>query len=95
VIIKASVWDQLAQGDRDKMAAAMKTLETTIRTKSASQDVSSINAMKQKGLNVIEPDKAAMDELRAAANEMTKSVGNVPDDVLKAAIAARDSVRKK
>jgi len=93
-IVKRSVWDQLSQADRDKMTANAKAMETSIRSKAADQDASSIKAMKLKNLQVMTPDKKAMDEFRAAADQMTKSISNVPPDVLKAATDARDAVRR-
>ena len=97
IIIKSSVWNQLSPEDREKMTAAARSMESSIRSRAAAQDSESITAMKAKGLEVVTPDGTNMAEFRSAADDMAKSMRGsiVPEEVFTIAQQERDAVRKR
>lgn len=95
MIVTSSTWNQLSPDEQKKMTDAARQMQDKIRTQSPAQDDSSITQMKARGLQVIQPDAAAIAQIRAKATELGATMrGNmVPADVYDLAARERDAVR--
>lgn len=95
MVVTTSVWNQLSPDDQKKMTDAARQMQDRIRQQSPKQDDDSITQMKARGLQVIQPDAAAIAQIRAKATELGATMrGNmVPADVYDIAARERDAVR--
>jgi TRAP-type C4-dicarboxylate transport system substrate-binding protein len=92
VVVTTTAWNELSPDDQKKLTDAARALETRIRSESPKEDSDSIAAMRQRGLEVIDPDAAAAAEIHAKAAELGKTMRGtmVPSDVYDLAAAARN-----
>jgi len=95
MVVTTNVWNQLSPDDQKKMTDAARQMQDRIRQQSPKQDDDSITQMKARGLQVIQPDAAAIAQIRAKASELGATMrGNmVPADVYDIAARERDAVR--
>lgn len=96
LVISTAAWNRLSVEDRVRLGASAELFEKRVRIDVLSQDASSIEAMKARGLEVIPLDARAAGEFRAAGTELVKTMrgGMVPADIHDAAMQARDEFRK-
>ena len=95
MIVTSNAWNALSPDDQKKMTDAARQMQDRIRAASPKQDADSIEEMKKRGLQVIQPDAAATAQIRAKATELGATMrGNmVPADVYDIAARERDAVR--
>lgn len=94
-VVAERTWSRIDPGDQEVLRASAKRLEQELLRDVAVQERDSIEAMKQRGLTVVEIDDAAKAALRSAADALTASWrgGMIPADVYDRAVRARDAFR--
>ena len=94
-VVAERTWNRISPDDQRALRASAKRLERDLLRDVSTQERGSIDAMKKRGLTVVELDDAAKASLRATADELTASWrGNiVPTDVYDQALRARNSFR--
>jgi TRAP-type C4-dicarboxylate transport system substrate-binding protein len=92
VVVK-SVWDGLSTADRDTLRRSAAALEKRLETAVPEQDREAVEQMKERGLEVTSPTDPS--EWRAVAEQFTRQARGtiVPEAVLDAVLAARQTVR--
>jgi len=96
LVISMAAWRGLSPDDRVRLTDAAQSFERRVRVDVAVQDRMAIEAMKERGLQVIHLDANAAGDFHDAGTELVKTMrgGMVPADIYDAAVAAREDFRK-
>ncbi len=88
-------WDRLEPADREAMLTAARAAEKRFEKEIPAQDRRAVEAMTERGLEVVTSDVPA--EWREAAETFAQYVrgGDLPQDVYRQALAARDLYRSR
>ena len=94
-VMSADAWERLSQADQEALLAGGKRVEESLWVDVPQQDSDAVAEMKTRGLTVTTLDKAAADEFRRVADEMTASMRGelVPSDIFDLALRERNNFR--
>lgn len=94
-VVTDMTWKRLSDMDRRAILEIANASEDRLMTEVPTQDRSSVEEMKKRGLSVMTLDERAVADFRAAAEKLARSMRGtmVPADVYDLAVRARDEFR--